>query len=348
MQTKSHWINHAHNLLKSGRPEDALSILCDHNDDLMDLKSFHIIRYRIFRRTDRLPDALNEALTFLRKFPSDQFGIKALHAVSDSISKLNIREQHRYYRNKGIDFYANNLPLLLNIGAGDTYFENFIGLDFDSEHYGRVSDKSQISYDARTEKIPFGDGTVDGIYVSHVLEHLEDDHVELFFKEASRVLKPQSVLRINVPDARLMFDNTFNGSEFWNFRLPWFKAREINISKLEPLDFLMREICTPRLCVDETPNNIRYDDRFNVKEILKQTDNYREFMNTLVRNASFDELYPSNHINYFDIEKIKQFANKNFSRVLRSTPGGSVSSHFQSVQLDKAGVKFSLFLDLVK
>ena len=82
----------------------------------------------------------------------------------------------------------------------------------------------------------------------------------------------------------------------------------------------MREICTPRLCVDETPNNIRYDDRFNVKEILKQTDNYREFMNTLVRNASFDELYPSNHINYFDIEKIKQFANKNFSRVLRSTP----------------------------
>lgn len=167
-------------------------------------------------------------------------------------------------------------------------------------------------------------------------------------KEAARVLKPNAVLRINVPDARLMFDNTFRGSEFWNFRLPWFKARHIDCSKLEPLDFLMREICTPRLCFDETPDNIRYEDRFEIKEMLRKVDSYKEFMNILARDAIFDERYPSNHINYFDIEKIEQFADKSFTSLLRSTPGGSVSSHFQSTQLDKAGVKFSLFVDLVK
>ena len=48
--------------------------------------------------------------------------------------------------------------------------------------------------------IPFADGSVDVVYHSHVLEHLDRDAVPAFLSEAWRVLKPGGVHRIVVPD----------------------------------------------------------------------------------------------------------------------------------------------------
>lgn len=48
--------------------------------------------------------------------------------------------------------------------------------------------------------IPFPDGSVDAVYHSHLLEHLDRDVVPVFLAEAKRVLKPGGVHRIVVPD----------------------------------------------------------------------------------------------------------------------------------------------------
>ncbi|MDR7085721.1 SAM-dependent methyltransferase [Aeromicrobium panaciterrae] len=48
--------------------------------------------------------------------------------------------------------------------------------------------------------IPFADQSVDGVYHSHLLEHLDYDVVPTFLKEVKRVLKPGGVHRIVVPD----------------------------------------------------------------------------------------------------------------------------------------------------
>lgn len=48
--------------------------------------------------------------------------------------------------------------------------------------------------------IPFGDGTVDAVYHSHVLEHLDRDIVPGFMAEVERVLRAGGVHRIVVPD----------------------------------------------------------------------------------------------------------------------------------------------------
>ncbi len=48
--------------------------------------------------------------------------------------------------------------------------------------------------------IPFADDSVDAVYHSHVLEHLDRDVAPVFVKEAARVLKKGGVLRIVVPD----------------------------------------------------------------------------------------------------------------------------------------------------
>lgn len=48
--------------------------------------------------------------------------------------------------------------------------------------------------------IPFPDGSVDAVYHSHVLEHLDRDVVPGFLAEVHRVLRPGGIHRIVVPD----------------------------------------------------------------------------------------------------------------------------------------------------
>ncbi len=48
--------------------------------------------------------------------------------------------------------------------------------------------------------IPFGPDSVDVVYHSHILEHLDRAVAEVFLSEARRVLKPGGIQRIVVPD----------------------------------------------------------------------------------------------------------------------------------------------------
>ncbi len=48
--------------------------------------------------------------------------------------------------------------------------------------------------------IPFSDASVDAVYHSHLLEHLDRSVAERFVREVRRVLKPAGIHRIVVPD----------------------------------------------------------------------------------------------------------------------------------------------------
>jgi len=64
--------------------------------------------------------------------------------------------------------------------------------------YDEMSD-NVMRHDLR-KGIPFEDGTVDAVYHSHLLEHLDRDVVPGFLAEVRRVLRPGGVHRIVVPD----------------------------------------------------------------------------------------------------------------------------------------------------
>lgn len=51
-----------------------------------------------------------------------------------------------------------------------------------------------------TKALPWADGSVDAVYSSHTLEHLDKDAGERLVAECRRVLKPGGILRIVVPD----------------------------------------------------------------------------------------------------------------------------------------------------
>jgi predicted SAM-dependent methyltransferase len=63
---------------------------------------------------------------------------------------------------------------------------------------------SDIHWADATKHIPVGDASADVLYSSHMLEHLDRDEVRSFLAEAYRVLKPEGIIRIAVPDLRLM------------------------------------------------------------------------------------------------------------------------------------------------
>ena len=48
--------------------------------------------------------------------------------------------------------------------------------------------------------IPFEDNSIDVVYHSHMLEHIDRRHVDRFFNEVYRVLKYGGIHRIVVPD----------------------------------------------------------------------------------------------------------------------------------------------------
>jgi len=105
---------------------------------------------------------------------------------------------------------TNSVNIVLEIGIGQGEVckllkvnENirYIGLDINYNicHANNINNCPNIQ--ARIPIIPLGDNRVDMIYMSHVIEHLGSYDVILeFFKEVTRVLKPDGHLILLFPD----------------------------------------------------------------------------------------------------------------------------------------------------
>lgn len=82
-------------------------------------------------------------------------------------------------------------PKLLNLGCGSLNPEGYVGLD--------IADFGQpIVWDARLG-IPLPNDSLDKIYSSNFLEHLEDKDILPLFDEMHRVCKDNGVINIVVP-----------------------------------------------------------------------------------------------------------------------------------------------------
>lgn len=89
----------------------------------------------------------------------------------------------------GLD--APTAPLNLHLGAGPTRIEGFVNIDIQGAPLNL-----NLAWG-----LPFADGSVARIYVSHMLEHLYyPNDVAAFLRELFRVLAPGGRLRLAVPD----------------------------------------------------------------------------------------------------------------------------------------------------
>lgn len=88
---------------------------------------------------------------------------------------------------------SSHEQLLINVGCGSTFHHQWINFDIAPRH------PSVIQHDIN-EILPFEDSSVDFLYNSHVLEHLDRKQALNFTKECYRVLKTTGILRVVVPD----------------------------------------------------------------------------------------------------------------------------------------------------
>jgi len=75
------------------------------------------------------------------------------------------------------------------------------------ERYQRLAgiDPGIIVWNLR-KGIPFPDGVFDVVYHSHLLEHIDRDSALPFLKECHRVLKAGGIIRVVVPDLKILVD----------------------------------------------------------------------------------------------------------------------------------------------
>jgi predicted SAM-dependent methyltransferase len=96
--------------------------------------------------------------------------------------------------------------ILLHIGCGEKNSPEFINID------ARPFPHVHIVTDDITNLSDFDSGTVDLIYMCHILEHIKRDDVKNVLIEMRRVLKNGGVLRLSVPDFDRLID-VYNASE---------------------------------------------------------------------------------------------------------------------------------------
>lgn len=82
---------------------------------------------------------------------------------------------------------------LLNIGCGSTFHRDWVNIDI-------VSCAPEVrQYDIR-KNLPYSDAEFDACYTSHLIEHLKQEESEKLLAECKRILKPQGIIRVVVPD----------------------------------------------------------------------------------------------------------------------------------------------------
>ncbi|MFJ8102447.1 class I SAM-dependent methyltransferase [Lysinibacillus sp. NPDC096212] len=82
---------------------------------------------------------------------------------------------------------------LLNVGCGTTFHKAWVNIDINSIH------EEIINVDIR-KGLPFEESSFDVVYSSHVLEHFSIQDGLSLLNEIYRVLRPNGIVRIVVPD----------------------------------------------------------------------------------------------------------------------------------------------------
>ncbi len=82
---------------------------------------------------------------------------------------------------------------LINLGCGNVFHPDWINLDLAPSH------AQIIACDIR-QNLPYPDNFFDACYSSHVIEHLKPEICHQFLRECQRILKPNGIIRVVVPD----------------------------------------------------------------------------------------------------------------------------------------------------
>ncbi len=224
----------------------------------------------------------------------------------------------------------NDGKTLINLGSGDWECDGWTNLDYSSKWYSKVQKRHRfVEYDIRHDKIPYEDDSVDCIYCSHVIEHIENGYDEKMLEECYRILKMGGVLRIACPDAEFLWQMAKYGKDWWCWRKRWCIQFGVDYKDLRPVDLLVREVATPRM----KNFGYLYGTEKGYKDYIDEFERLRceDFLGFITSGLEFNVDHVGDHINYWTFEKLSGSLQKaGFKTIIRSRYAGSISPYMKS------------------
>lgn len=123
-------------------------------------------------------------------------------------------------------------------------------LDASQIKYIKFAIQNKIHWADAVTKLPLADASVDVLYTSHMLEHLERSKVDSFLSEAKRVLKSGGIIRICVPDLRIIIDRYIKNNDADEF------IHKLHMNKNYPNSLLQK---FKYLCIGDRHHQWNYD-----------------------------------------------------------------------------------------
>jgi len=224
---------------------------------------------------------------------------------------------------------------------------------------GKLPGNYAMSHNLMSLKsLPIEDNTAELIYSSHTLEHITNKAVSFFLTDAYRILKPNGILRIIVPDIMLSYNAWKNNDTdffFWikdayqdgsfskvNLKIPLFEA---SLTQVFLEDFAST---VSELAVVGAENRIS-DEEF--KQLFKTMAPEEAFDYCTSRcPEELQEQLPYLHINWFNESKLKNMLRQaGFKKIYLSRWGQSNSPVMRETRLfDTTLAKVSLYMEAIK
>ena len=187
--------------------------------------------------------------------------------------------------------------LNLNLGSGSFSHPNWKNVDMPNDFYSVFQNKIEINHDFTLKKeLPFKCETVDNVYTSHVIEHIDDSSVDFLFSDVYRILDKRGTFRITCPDMNLLYkayqrDDYF----FWGETSPWKTHPKTKEERL--LEFFATSLSES---INYGQNKLSSEDVFSLYKEKSMESFFELIVNKLDEN---DKKYTEGHRNLGCLKK---------------------------------------------
>ena len=236
----------------------------------------------------------------------------------------------------------NKFSKFLNFGSGAFFHNRWKNYDYPglSDDYKNAQgtegkDFHSINLCDSNLTIPETNESVDLIYCSHTLEHIDINSSIRFLKECFRILKKNAVMRVALPNTK---------NDFFLLRCILSQPLILKETKLKYL----REVAS-HILTDTQKINIE-----EIKNLINKTQDGSEFFSDLVTKYSdfgeFKKSNPERHINYWDSQNLMTKSSEiGFSYCIPCYQGNSVALPFANLHVfDNTEPQISIYADIIK
>ena len=261
----------------------------------------------------------------------------AINRYDNSFTIYSAKSDKSLYKD-----YSKN-DIFINFGSGAFFHNRWKNYDYPGQslYYKSLlglegKDFRAIDLCKANLTIPEKSDSVQLIYCSHTLEHIDLESSKRFLSECYRILKKDGVLRVVLPNTK---------NDFYLLRCIMSQSNKNFALIQDYIDSVVRHIITDTKFletseIDEILKIANYDSENFYDEVIKRYRSFSEFKGT----------DPGRHINYWDFNNLMNVTSKlGFSFCIPFYQGTSIASPFKNLNVfDNTESHIAIYADIIK